>query len=115
MASMADAGTDEDEDVAIRCRALTHIYAGGNSRLFAEMVGIQYTSWNGTENSGALSRDVARRITRKWPEVSLDWVYRGSDRGLTTAKGNELAAIYQAMAAKFKTPEKPPPKKTRAS
>ncbi len=105
---MAGAGTDEDRDVALRCRVLTQLYAGGNSRVFAEKLGIGYKSWNGIENSGALSKDVARRIWRKWPQVSLDWLWRGQDQSLPQAKIDELAALYVAVVAEFGSDRKDP-------
>lgn len=115
---MASAGTDADEDVARRCRALTLVYADGNSGVFAEEVGVGYKNWNGIENTGALSKEVARQIYRRWPEVSLDWLWRGRDDGLPPAKSNELLAAYLAVAAKRKTKEKatkPAKRKVRAS
>jgi hypothetical protein len=114
-AAMANAGTDDDEDVALRCRVLTRLYADDNSKDFAVGIGISPTRWNGIENSGALSRDVARQITRQHPEVSLDWLYRGRDDGLTKPKSDELAAAYRALAAEFQKPAKVPAKKRRAS
>lgn len=112
---MANAGTDDDGDVALRCRVLTRLYACDNSRAFAETIGIGHTRWNGIENTGALSKDVARRIWRRWPEVSLDWLWRGRDDALTIPRSNELLAAYVAVAAKFKVPDKPPaiPKRKR--
>lgn len=94
---MASAGTDEDGDVALRCRVLTAIYAGGNSRNFAESIGVSPTRWNNVESSGALSRDLARMIYRRYPEVSLDWLYRGADNGLTAAKSSELAKVFRSI------------------
>lgn len=95
---MVSAGTDEDVDVALRCRVLTAIYAGGNSRAFAESIGVSPTRWNNVESSGALSRDLARMVYRRYPEVSLDWLYRGTDQGLTAVKSNELAKAYLSLA-----------------
>lgn len=115
---MGCAGTDNDRDVALRCRVLTRLYAQSNSKQFAEEIGISPTRWNGIENKGALSKDVARRIWRKWPEVSLDWLWRGRDDALTPARSNELLAIYRAVEAEFRTAGKAkgePKRKRRAS
>jgi len=112
---MGSAGTDHDSDVALRCRVLTRLYAGDNSSTFAKSIGVSPTRWNNIERSGALSKDVARQIVRKWPEVSLDWLWRGRDDGLTPAKSNELLAVYGALAAEFKAPDRTPaiPKRKR--
>lgn len=96
---MGTAGDDTDADVAIRCRVLTRLYAQGNSSLFAANVGISPTRWNNIERSGALSKDVARQIYRKYPEVSLDWLVRGRDDGLTKPRSDELAAAFRAVEA----------------
>lgn len=112
---MANAGTDGDEDVALRCRVLTRLYAQDNSSQFAADIGISSTRWNGIENSGALSRDVARLITRQYPEVSLDWLYRGKDDGLTKPKSDELFAAFRELAVAHQRPAKVPRKKRRAS
>lgn len=96
---MADAGTDKDGDVALRCRALTLIYAGGNSRAFAGLIEISPTRWNNIETGGALSKDVARTIIRKFPEISLDWLFLGRDSGLTRVKSDELLAAYRTVRA----------------
>ena len=109
---MANAGTDEDADVAIRCRVLTLLYAGNTSSNFAEMIGVSPTRWNNVEHSGALSRDMAFKIVRRFPEISLDWLWRGKDDGLTRAKGDELAAAFKTLAAE-RAPRQP--KRKRAA
>ncbi len=96
---MANVGTDDDYDVAIRCRVLTLLYAGGNSSVFAELVGISANRWNNIENSGALSKDAARQIVRKFPEISLDWLWRGKDDGLSRVKSDELAKGFRQVVA----------------
>lgn len=98
--AMPTAGTDNDDDIALRCRALTRMYARGNSKVFAtEVIDIGYTRWNNIERSGALSRDVARKICRTFPEVSLDWLYRGKDDGMTRKLSAEFLAAYRAEMA----------------
>lgn len=111
---MANAGTESDKDVAIRCRVLVRIYAKGISKRFAAEIGISSTRWNNIESSGALSRDVARKITNHFPEVSLDWLYRGKDDGLTRREGEDLAAAFQEIAGTAPPVENKKPKK-RAS
>lgn len=97
--SMASAGTDDDRDVALRCRALVRLYAGGNARKFAAEIDISDTRWNNITTSGALSRDVARRIYRKYPEVSLDWLYRGKDDALSRPRSDEMLKAFRAELA----------------
>lgn len=92
-------GTDEDDDVAVRCRVLTRVYAGGNSSAFADMIDISPTRWNNIERGGALSKDVARKIVRKFPEMSLDWLWRGLDTGLTRQMSKELSDAFRQIMA----------------
>jgi hypothetical protein len=100
---MASAGTDDDDDVAIRCRVLTLLYAKGNSSAFADLIGVSPTRWNNIEGNGALSRDMARKIVRRFPEVSLDWLIRGRTDALTQAKSEELAGAFKRLVGT--TPE----------
>ncbi len=102
---MGMAGTADDDDVAIRCRALTKLYAGGNSRKFAEEIGAEPTRWNGIENSGALSKDVAFKIVHRWPEVSLDWLWRGRDDAYTPAKSEAFLKAFREAAAEVRVPQ----------
>ncbi len=103
---MANVGTDDDEDVAIRCRVLTRLYAGGNSTAFADLVGISANRWNNIENSGALSKDATRQIVRKLPEVSIDWLWRGKDDGLPRTRIDELAAAFRQVVAEMRVEAK---------
>lgn len=95
-------GTDSDEDVAARCRALTLMYAKGKSTAFADEIGASPTRWNNIESKGALSRDIARMIVQRYPEVSLDWLYRGLDLAYTTAKAAEFRDAYIKVVSEKK-------------
>lgn len=97
---MSLANTDREEDVALRCRALTQLYAGGNSSKFAEDFGLGQTQWNNIESTGKLSKEAALKIVRKRPAVSLDWLWLGNVRGLTATQESEFqAAVADAVAA----------------
>lgn len=110
---MPSAGTTAESDVAIRCRVLTRLYAGGTSSAFAVKVGIGPTRWNNIEGSGDLSKDVAFKIVKVWPEISLDWLWRGLDSGLSLQRGEELHAAFKAVAAELRKPEKAVPGRVR--
>lgn len=114
--TMAEAGTDTDEDTALRCRVVTLLYGKGNSTRFAEEdLGVGYKAWNHAENTGDLSRPMARVLTQKYPDISLDWLYRGRDIGLTTVRSEELAAAFRRVEAKVnaKRLRRETPKKRR--
>lgn len=103
---MPTVGTDSDADVAFRCRALTRLYAGGNSSDFAEKIGVPPTRWNNVEVSGKLSKDLARRVYKRFPEVSLDWVFRGKDDAYSRARGDEFQDAYRAEVEEAKVTKK---------
>ncbi len=102
---MPTAGTDSEADVATRCRALVRIYGKDddgkpNSTLFAEeVVHVGYTRWHNIEQSGKLSRNMARHIYTALPEVTLDWLYRGRDDGMTRQLSAEFLAAYREEVA----------------
>lgn len=112
---MPNAGTDSAADVALRCRALVHLYGRDetgepNAKWFAEgKIGISDTRWGNILKSGALSRDVARQIYLALPEITLDWLYRGSDAGMPRVLSDELMRAYKAVLTERR------PKKGRAA
>lgn len=110
---MANAGSDNDKDVALRCRVLTRLYGKGSSQKFADEIGVGLTRWSNIENSGKLSLDMARRIIRKWPKVSLDWLWRGLDDGLSHQNSEELSQLYREVLAE-RRPSRTPKKAKRA-
>ena len=109
---MTSVGTEDDRDVAIRCRVLTRLYAGGNSTAFAETIGISPNRWNNIENNGALNKDVAFTIVRKFPEISLDWLWLGRDDGLPRLRADELAEAFRQVVRTMPTPA---PKRKRTA
>lgn len=111
---MAYAGTDSDHDIALRCRALTRIFKAGNSKAFAKEIKASPTRWNNIERTGLLSRDVARKIFRQYPEVSLDWLCRGKDDGMTRTQSDEfLKAFNEEVAEEMGATSKPAPAKRK--
>lgn len=111
--AMPSAGTTAESDVAIRCRVLTRLYAGDVSSAFADKIGIGRTRWNNIEVSGALSKDVAFKIVKAWPEVSLDWLWRGLDDALSRPRGQELHDAFKAVAAEVRKSDKAAPGRAR--
>ena len=72
----------------------------GGQLAFAEFLGIERGRWNNVECGAPLSKEMALRIVRKFPGVTLDWLFLGRPEGLTVemaralsepSKGNDAA------------------------
>lgn len=66
---------------------------GLNQTQFAKKLDISVSRWNNIENGTPLSIDVALRIVKKVPGVTIDWLYLGKTEGLTMAFSSQLAAL----------------------
>ena len=72
----------------------------GGQQAFANFLGVDRGRWNNVECGAPLSKEMALRIVRKFPGVTLDWLFLGSPEGLTAemalalsepSKGNDAA------------------------
>ena len=50
---------------------------------FAELLNVDRGRWNNVECGAPLSKEMALRIVRKFPGVTLDWLFLGRTEGLT--------------------------------
>lgn len=78
--------------VAKRLIALRRSVAGDNQTRFAALIGIEVKTWNASERTGNLSRKTAVLLCNKFPGLTLDWLYRGVEDGLSVARQRSLAA-----------------------
>ena len=62
----------------------------GGQQAFANFLGVDRGRWNNVECGAPLSKEMALRIVRKFPGVTLDWLFLGSPEGLT---GNGACAL----------------------
>lgn len=88
----ADPELMSNEAVARRLIALRHSVAGDNQTRFAIKIGIEVKTWNASERTGNLSRKTANLLCDKIAGLTLDWLYRGVEDGLTVALQRSLAA-----------------------
>jgi hypothetical protein len=79
-----------NEAVARRLMALRYSVAGDNQTRFASQIGIGIKSWNNSERTGNISRSTAIMLCEKFPGLTLDWLYRGREDGLSVARQRSL-------------------------
>ena len=75
-------GSDESKR-AHRLREAMGFNGRGGQLAFAEFLGIERGRWNNVECGAPLSKEMALRIVRKFPGVTLDWLFLGRTEGLT--------------------------------
>lgn len=104
LGSMIETRPDSNEAVRFRLRCLRYLMAGDNQSAFAAMLGIDPKRWNHFERYAPLSKDVAFKIVQKWPDLSLDWLWRGREDHLTVKRQRELAEAACALKQGSKRP-----------
>ena len=92
---------------ARRLREATGFNGRGGQQKFAELLGVERGRWNNTECGAPLSKEMAMRIVRKFPGVTLDWLFLGRPEGLTVeiaralsepSKGNGAGSVAHSSA-----------------
>jgi Helix-turn-helix domain len=78
MAQIIDKKTNP---VAFRLREL-RMYLGHRKMVFAELLDVAPSRWSNVENGSPLSRDMADRLKKTIPGLSLDWIYDGETKYL---------------------------------
>lgn len=94
---MANNRPDSDEAVRFRLRSLRYLIAGDNQSAFAAKLHIEPKRWNNLERYAPLSKDVAFKIVQTWPDITLDWLWRGRDEHLTVKRQRELDEAGKAL------------------
>jgi hypothetical protein len=97
MPSMKDWRPDSNEAIAWRLKCLRYAIAGDNQSAFAAQLGIDVKRWNNFERRSPLSKDVALKIVQRWPDLSLDWLFRGIEDHLSVRRQRELVAAGNAL------------------
>ena len=81
----------------------------GGQQAFANFLGVERGSWSNVECGAPLSKEMAVRIVRKFPGVTLDWLILDRPEGLTVemaralsepSKGNDAGGDLQAVSSK---------------
>lgn len=88
-----------NDATAWRLKCLRKAVSGDNQTAFAARLGIEPNRWNNMERGSALSKDVAFMIVREFPDITLDWLFRGLDDHLTVRRQRELAEAGNALTS----------------
>lgn len=92
-AEMADNETGGAEsEVAQRLRTLRAL-KGLSGPKFAEWLEIEYPRWNNFERGFPLPAPIALLLCRRFPGLTLDWLYRGRLEGLTLDLADRLGEL----------------------
>jgi hypothetical protein len=94
--SMRNSNPSSNESVAERLKLLRWVVSGENQTAFAARLGIEPKRWNNFERAMPLSKEVAFLIVKKFPDVTLDWLWLGNEGGLPVRLQRELAEAGKA-------------------
>jgi plasmid maintenance system antidote protein VapI len=76
----------------------------GGQQAFANFLGVERGRWNNVECGAPLSKDMALRIVRKFPGVTLDWLFLGRPEGLTVEMAQMLLGSSKGNDANGDSP-----------
>ena len=103
-------GNDESKR-ARRLREAMGFNGRGGQQAFANFLGIERGRWNNVECGAPLGKEMALRIVRKFPGVTLDWLFLGRPEGLTAemaralsepSKGNDAGGDSPSSLASYR-------------
>jgi len=94
---------------ARRLREAMGFNGRGGQQAFANFLGVDRGRWNNVECGAPLSKDMALRIVRKFPGVTLDWLFLGRPEGLTAEMARMLSEPPKGNDAGGDSPSSPPP------
>ena len=86
-------GSFDIEEYRQRIRLLRKLY-GMKQIEFAAFMGIDYKKWNHYENGYPISRKTAQFLLKELPELTVDWIWFGNERGV----GEKLLQRLQQLA-----------------
>jgi DNA-binding transcriptional regulator YiaG len=73
----------EDNQRAERLRRVRELLDLPSQKAFADRLGISPQRWNNFERGAPLTIEIAQKLLRIIPGLTLDWIYNGDRRGLT--------------------------------
>lgn len=90
---------DSNEAVAERLKLLRMTVSEESQTAFAARLGVETKRWNNFERGTPLSKEVAFLIVKKFPDVTLDWLWLGNEGGLPIRFQRELAEAGKGTTA----------------
>lgn len=80
----------EDSERAERLARIRELLGATSQKAFADRLQISPTRWNNFERGAPLSIEVAQKLVRIIPGLTLDWLYNGERRGLSVELDRRL-------------------------
>jgi hypothetical protein len=99
----------DDSKRARRLREAMGFNGRGAQLALANFLGVDRGRWNNVECGAPLSKEMALRIIRKFPGVTLDWLFLGRTEGLTAEMAFALSDSSKGNDAGGDSPSSPPP------
>lgn len=91
------AAMEQARSTAERLLILQEYVGAKTQQEMADMIGIGLTSWNHALTSRELSKRTAFEIVRRFPEITLEWLWFGEQRHLTLKTLQELQKAEQRL------------------
>jgi DNA-binding transcriptional regulator YiaG len=82
--------SSEDTERAERLKRIRELLGITSQKAFADQLAISPTRWNNFERGAPLSIEVAQKLVRIIPGLTLDWLYNGERRGLSVELDRRL-------------------------
>lgn len=87
-----------NEDVSERLRVLRVMLDKGTQQEMADFLGVEFNRYNNVERGHPLGHDLAVRICRKVPGMTLDWLYFDKPDGLPLHLSTRIAEARSVVA-----------------
>lgn len=91
-----------------RLKKLRHALGVPTQAAMANLLGMELGRWNHYERGMPVPAPIAQAICRRFPGISMDWIYEGNPRGLSFEMGVRLGEFPE-----FPTPSKETTRKGR--
>jgi transcriptional regulator with XRE-family HTH domain len=85
-----------------RLRILRQIISGENQQDFADRLGIGMMRWNNYERGYPVPREVAFILMKKFPGISVEWIWFGMTGNLSEHYAKRIAALEEAQREETK-------------
>lgn len=74
-----------------RLRIMREIIAGDNQTEFAKRLGVDFKRWSNYERGYPVPREVAFILHDKFPGMSIEWIWFGTDKSLSDSYKEKIA------------------------
>ena len=88
-----------EQERAGRLKLLREVLGYQQSTMFAAFLGVSPQRWNNVENGKPLGHEMAIRLVRAVPGLTLDWLYFGKPDGLPLELARRLGEIGKRTTA----------------